>query len=268
MSNMFVNDSGFLFSTDKYDEEKRLSIVLTFRSFEKNISIYDNIADIVYKLNTYYKEVCSDVCPYHYIITTDGICHNIKNSMLSVPNNNCELQEYLNDIKILIISDTLGTINENQENSLIDIISKESNNYALLISDTLYFQKDEQNQIEDILKYHEIVKKAIIKRNTNNSLFSIIEHVINDEVVVNEKIRVIPPLTNELGLEDIAMKHNVPLSIMKNLNPHIDYGNCNDIIFVPNTETLNYKQESIKMYKQIFRKIFKIKSLLEGIKNV
>ena len=261
------NNFGFLFSTHKYDEEKRFSIVLTLKSAEEVVAKSVTIDEIVYKLNTYYKEKCSDIYPYHYILTADGVCHNTRDSILAVPSTGCELQEYKDDIRILVMVDRLGDLTEIQEQSLVDVLAEESKKYAILLSDTLYFQESKDSYISDINKHESIIKKAILKRNSEDSMFSILEHVNEGEIIINEKIRAIPPLTNEFGLSDIAIRYNVPLSILENLNPHITESNSQDIVFIPNVKTLEYKHESLKMYKKIFSKAYNIKKILEAIDN-
>lgn len=264
---MVNNNSGFMFSMYKYDEQKRFSIVLTLKSAEEIISKSITIDEIMYKLNTYYEEKCCDVCPYHFILTQDGICHSIKDSMLTVPNEGCEFEEYKNDIKILVMADRLCDLNKAQTEAIIEVLAEESRKYALLLSDTLYFQKSDESYMSDISKYENIIKNAILKRNKKHSLFSILEHVIEDQIIINNKIRAIPPLESELGLADIAIMRNVPLSILENLNPHITDSNTEDIVFIPNVKTLECKNESIKIYKKIFLKTQKIKKILEEISN-
>lgn len=263
------SNSQFLFSIQKYDEEKRFSIVLTLRSAEEVVSKSTSIDEVRYKLNTYYKEKCADTHPYHYILTTDGKCHNTKDSILAASNFGCELQEYKDDIRVLIMADRIGALNEVQEEALIQILAEESKKYALLLSDTIYFQKSKLDYKSDFDKYEEIIQKAILRRNEEDSMFSVLEHVIENEIVINEKIRAIPPLTNELGLSDIAIRYNIPMSILENLNPHMTECECNsqDIVFIPNVKTLEYKHESLKIYKKMFSKIYNIKKILEAINN-
>lgn len=262
-----IGNSGFLFSTHKYDEEKRFSAILTFKSIEEAITKSITLDEVIYKLNNYYREKCSDIHPYHYIIMPDGSCHNIRDSILAVPSARREFQEYKDDIKILIMADRLNDLNADQEKSLVNILAKESIKYAVLLSDTLYFQKAKNIYVSEIDKYNAIIRKAILTRNERYSIFSIIEHVIGEEVIINKKIKAIPPLINELGLPDVAIRYNVPLSILKNLNPHITESNSQDIVFIPNVRTLEYKYESIKTYKEIASNAGKIKNILEVIRN-
>lgn len=261
------NNTEFLFSTHKHDEEKRFSIVLTLKSVEEVVSKSKTIHEILYKLNNHYKQICSDIHPYHYILTSDGVCHNIRDSILAVPTTECEFKEYKDDIKILVMVDRLSELSKAQEDSLIDVLAKESKRYAILLSDTIYFQKSKDAYIDDINKHKSIVKKAILKRNSEDSMFSILEHVIDDQVIINEKIRAIPPLINEYGLSDVAIRYNIPLSILENLNPHITESNSQDIVFIPNVKALEYKHESLKMYKRISLTAHKIKRLLEVMNN-
>lgn len=261
------NNTEFLFSTHKHDEEKRFSIVLTLKSAEEVVSKSKAIHEIIYKLNNHYKQKCSDIHPYHYILTSDGVCHSIRDSILSVPSTGCEFREYKDDVKILVMADRLGELNEAQEKSLIDVLAKESKRYAILLSDTIYFQNTEDVYIDDINTRNNLIKKAILKRNSEDSMFSILEHVIDGQVVINEKIRAIPPLINEFGLSDIAIRYNVPLSILENLNPHITESNSQDIVFIPNVKILEYKHQSLKIYKQISLKAHKIQKLLEVMNN-
>lgn len=261
------SNTEFLFSTHKHDEEKRFSIVLTLKSVEEVVSKSKTLHEIIYKLNKHYKQKCSDIHPYHYIMTADGTCHNVRDSILSVPSVGCEYQEYKDDVKILVMVDRLAELNEVQESSLVDILAKESKRYAILLSDTIYFQKSKDMYIDDINKHKSIIRKAILKRNSQDSMFSILEHVIEEKVVINDKIRAIPPLVNEFGLPDIAIRYNIPLSILENLNPHITESNSQDIVFIPNVKTLEYKHEALKTYKQISLKAHKIKKLLEVMNN-
>ena len=261
------SNSQFLFSVQKYDEEKRFSIVLTLRSAEEAVSTSIGIDEIRYKLNTYYKEKCADTHPYHYILTTDGKCHNIKDSILSASNIGCELQEYKDDVRVLIMADRMGVLTEAQEETLVQILAEESKKYALLLSDTVYFQNPLLDYTSDIDKYEEVIQRAILKRNNEDSMFCVLEHVIENQIVINEKIRALPPLTNEFGLSDIAIRYNVPISILENLNPHITESNSQDIVFIPNVKTLEYKHESLKIYKKMFAKIYNIKKVLEAINN-
>lgn len=266
MNNVHSN-TQFLFSTHKHDEEKRFSIILTLKSVEEAVSKSGAIHEILYKLNNHYKQQCSDIHPYHYILTSDGICHNIRDSILSAPTTECEFREYKDDIRILIMVDRLSELSKAQEKSLIDVLAKESKRYAILLSDTIYFQKSKDAYIDDVNKYKSIIKKAILKRNSEDSMFSILEHVIDEQVVINKKIRAIPPFINEFGLSDIAIKYNVPLSILENLNPHITESNSQDIVFIPNVKIIEYKHESLKIYKRISLTAYKIKKLLEVMSN-
>lgn len=267
MSDMH-NNTEFLFSAHKHNEEKRFSIVLTLKSVEEAVSKSKAIHEILYKLNHHYKQICSDIHPYHYILTSDGVCHNVRDTILSVPTTECEFREYKDDVKILVMVDRLSELSPAQEKSLVDVLAKESRRYAILLSDTIYFQKSKETYIDDTNKYNNIVKKAILKRNSEDSMFSILEHVIEEKVIINEKIRAIPPLINEFGLSDIAIRYNIPLSILENLNPHITESNSQDIVFIPNVKTLEYKHESLKIYKRISLTAHKLRKLLEVMDNV
>lgn len=264
----YINDSGFLLNSYKYDQEKRTSVVVSFTTTEPTISKYVTIDEIIYHLNNYYMNSINEQCPYHYIITVDGQKHLIKNPELVVSSSGCRLDSYKDDVKVLVMADRVGIMDENQKNTLVDIIAEESEKYALFISDTVFCQITSEKYMNDDGVKSEILKSSILRRNERNSLFCILEHVINDEIIKNDKIVAIPPLTDELTLDDIAIQYNIPRSILTNLNPHIKSDEDLDVVFIPNTEALSYKISANKINKSLLVNAFDIKKIKEDIENV
>lgn len=264
----YINSEGFLLNSYKYDQEKRSSVVVSFATTEPSIKGYVTIDEISYHLNNHYINSINELCPYHYIITKDGLSHSIKNAELVVPNDNCRLANHKDDIKILVMADRIGVISEEQKESLVNLIAEETEKYALFVSDTIFYQITDVKYVNDGTAKDDIIKKAILKRNSSNSLFCIMEHVINNEVIKNDKIVALPSLIDGFTLDDIAIQYNIPKSILNNLNPHIKTENELEIVFIPNTVALNYKNSANKIYKALCVNAFDINKIKEDIEDV
>lgn len=230
----------------RHNKDNRTSFIISSSKSEE--AIIDGISDkdtISTILNNQYKKKILDIAPYHYIVTKDDF-FEIKSSDLA-HNDNSFLQAFNDDIRILITDE--NSLHERID-SVANAIAISSAKHSMLIYQSIVFSEYEKTQNE-IQALQEICLRAIKLRNLMNPIMSICEHVIGDEIVINNKV---VPISNRNGhtkLKLIANKYSFPLESLIEINKHLDPNSLTftDTIFLPKTTTIIANNRILKAKK-------------------
>lgn len=230
----------------RHNKDNRTNFIISSSNSE-DVSV-DHILDkdtISTILNNKYKKKILDIAPYHYIITRDDF-FEIKSSDLA-HNDNSFLQAFNDDIRILITDE--NSLHERID-SIANAIAISSAKHSMLINQSIIFSEYEKTQ-DEIKALQEIYLRSIKLRNLINPIMSICEHVIGDEVIINNKV---VPISNRNGhtkLKLIANKYSFPLESLIEINKHLDPNSLKftDTIFIPKTTTIIANDRMIRAKK-------------------
>lgn len=269
--------STFFTSYDRNDYLTRTSLVIVSSDYETkenrigkkaNFKFNDDFSYILNVLEERYNQTSNESLPYHYIITRDGIVHNLKPPLLSVPSKSA-LALYKNDCLILVICHELSTATENQITSLTELISNLSLEISVKITDTVFYpQTFVSNNIDKDLKDN-IFVTAINKRNEKAPVMSLIEYVLpNNKVLANSELELLTTIQSDATLKMIGSHFGLPETILKELNPHIETYILGKYVFIPSTDAIKARKEALMNHKYLYSLSFLASQILkEGLNN-
>lgn len=231
----------------RHNKDKRskfaISSVLSEEAMIKGVTDVEVIKSV---LNNFYNDKILDSAPYHYVVTSNGF-FKLKSTDL-YHNDNSFMEAFNDDIRILLTDDDILQL---RIEDIANVIAIASAKHSMIISSNVEYSEYTKNSNE-LSAITKIINRAILIRNQICPMMSICEHVIDDRVIINEKIY---PITNRNGhtkLKFIANKYSLPVEALKELNPHVDSENLksSDIIFLPKTITIKARLSMINSKKE------------------
>lgn len=219
----------------KYNPRKRDSILICMPDCEGTTIIkMDTEQQIRTTLESKYKESIIDSPPYNYVVYSGGY-FELKPPDIAHTDNSY-LAAYNNDIKILLLErEFLKTKKE----EIVKIVSDISCRYSMSIQSSLMIMTLEETA-ETTSLMDSILKESIQLRNITKPIMSIKESVVGGEVISNENIVTYENRDGTSRLSSIASRFSIPLSTLKELNPHINpiSVSISETIFLPATATI------------------------------
>lgn len=229
----------------KYDFEKRSNFIISDKDFEDLKNLENDIERIKIILEQKYRKEIMDAPPYHFFVNKNGV-FEVKSTELA-HNDNTFFKSFNDDIRILLLGDKSLLITMADEIS--ECIAKVSAKYAMKITNNIIYVNSKNSEEDKIIK--NIEKLSIKKRHKINPVTMIYEAVVDDEIIINEKIVALSNRHSFNRLKLYSDRFSIPLNVLRDLNTHVDEEalKISDIIFVPAVIAITGKLKAMNCKK-------------------
>ncbi|MGL5713552.1 MAG: hypothetical protein ACRCX2_11085 [Paraclostridium sp.] len=210
---------------------------------EKNEIAYINR---ILELN--YSSSMADLPPVNYIIGSKDFAE-VKNPYLKHSAKG-GLSAYDEDIIILIISNNILSIKKEQIDICSDIISSLSEEFVLEIKGNVVIPELSSGVINSTI--NKIEKDSVIKRNSKNCIFNILEYIYKDNVKTNDSVALVRSGDYKNSFLNISNVFSIGVDSIKRINKHLneDKLSDSDIVVLPRITSVYADKASLDILKK------------------
>jgi hypothetical protein len=204
---------------DAADLGKRTNIIITDKDRIRP-SGYDDIQYIKW-LNMQYLDEYSDVIPYHYIMTLDGVIYYVKEDFIATKISS--FNGYENDIFIYFEGD-FTKIADNKKQSMATLCAMLCKKYAFNSESIILFPYDILKD-ESVSENKSIVKSLTTQILENRNPIDIVENsFINEQKETGNSINKIQftTLSKSMSIKELSDMTGIPQSILLQQNEYLN----------------------------------------------